>query len=168
MTKPPRDTKPPTNPKPNGPTSGEYAVGYKKPPAHSRFKPGNKAAKGRRRSPPADIDFAGDLERVLLSTVEVKIDGKLQRRTKAAIVLEQYVNNLMKNPSTNHKYLKELMELLPERTSNIDSAEAVDTTYLRARIDQMAERQRDEEAVRLRAEAARTETSAGDDSKHPD
>lgn len=168
MSKPPKDPKPPTNPKPNGPTSGEYAVGYKKPPAHSRFKPGNKAAEGRRRSPPAEIDFAGDLTRAFMSSIEVKIDGKLQRRTKSTIVAEQFVNNLMKHPPKNPKYFRDLMDFFFHEAPRLASESVSDADHIRAKLDQMIERHREEEAVRLRAEATRKETSAGNDIKHPD
>ena len=169
MSKPPRDPKPPKKPKPNGPTSGEYAVGYKKPPAHSRFKPGNKAGKGRRRSTSARIDAAGKLERALMSTIDVQIEGRIKRLTKFDVLVEQHLNNLIKNPSKNSRYLKdliELMDVIAHRTPSVVSDRENDAALVRAKLDEIIERHREEEEVRLRADNAMRGTSAGDD--HPD
>lgn len=54
----------------------KYDVGYKRPPVETRFKPGNKAARGRRRRRPGKSQVIDGLRDVLRQEVAVQRNGK--------------------------------------------------------------------------------------------
>src|SRR5262249_37801101 len=67
-----------------------YRVGYKKPPRHTRFKPGTSGnTKGR---PKGAKNFATVIEKELCARVEVTENGKRKRITKKEAIAKQTVN----------------------------------------------------------------------------
>jgi hypothetical protein len=70
--------------------SSPYAVGYKKPPAHSRFKRGKSGnLKGR---PKGTLNFATALLRTLREIVVINENGKRKAITKLEAAVKQLVN----------------------------------------------------------------------------
>jgi hypothetical protein len=71
-------------------TPTQYPVGYKKPPSHSRFKPGVSGnAKGR---PKGSRNFLTVFDRELNTRIEVSDNGKRRRITKREAIVKQTVN----------------------------------------------------------------------------
>ena len=73
--------------------SKNYAVGYRKPPEHARFKKGksgNPAGRPRRNARSPHIELA--LKNALNSLVTVTENGKIRRITKFDAVITQLVN----------------------------------------------------------------------------
>jgi Family of unknown function (DUF5681) len=71
-------------------SSGDYEVGYKKPPKETRFKKGNTAnTRGR---PPGSKNLATLLREALDTPVTVVEDGARRQRTKRDIVIAQLVD----------------------------------------------------------------------------
>ena len=59
-----------------------YQVGYKKPPRHSQFKPGQSGnPRGRKKKALADLNLADLLEKELTETIKVRMGDKVVRIT---------------------------------------------------------------------------------------
>ncbi len=93
------------------------AVGYKKPPRHSQFKPGVSGnAKGR---PKGAFNFATVIEQELRARIEVTENGKRKRISKREAIAKQTVNRAAagdpKATSTllNEARLQESQNLIP-------------------------------------------------------
>jgi len=72
----------------------KYTVGYRKPPKHTQFKPGQPGnAKGR---PRKSTTYADDLVTELRSMIEVLEDGKRRRITKRRAIAKQHVNRALR------------------------------------------------------------------------
>ncbi len=66
-----------------------YEVGYRKPPRHSQFKPGNKHGKGR---PRGSRNMKSIVRDVLEDKVPVKIKGKTRKVSPVELGLRQLAN----------------------------------------------------------------------------
>lgn len=85
------------NDRDDNPFCPPYLIGYKKPPAEHRFKPGNKAAAGKRG--PRKAKRLNELtHKVLNERVSVLIDGKPKRITRAEAMVRQLINLGGKSP----------------------------------------------------------------------
>lgn len=69
-----------------------YKSGYKKPPLHTRFKPGNKAAAGRRKKP---ASLTTDILRVLSEKSEVVIKGKKRKISNRELIARRTVQDAL-------------------------------------------------------------------------
>jgi hypothetical protein len=79
----------------------DYPVGYRRPPAHTRFRKGQSGnPSGRRGWSP---NFAMQLEKALQKVVSVKINGRTRRITRQELIAEQAVNRAAAGDS---RYLK--------------------------------------------------------------
>lgn len=65
-----------------------YEVGYRKPPRHSQFKPGNKHGKGR---PRGSRNMKSIVRGVLEDKIPVKINGKTRKVSPVELGLRQLV-----------------------------------------------------------------------------
>lgn len=75
-------------------SDSEYAVGYGKPPQHTRFKPsqpGNPT--GRKKK---STSFEGDVDAELCSSITVLEGGERRRMTKRRSISKQHVNRALK------------------------------------------------------------------------
>lgn len=71
--------------------SGEgYAVGYRKPPAHSRFKPGASGNPNGR--PKGSLNLATVLQKALRERVTITENGKRRKITKLEATMKQLTN----------------------------------------------------------------------------
>src|SRR5262249_42335724 len=90
----------PTSSGPDGDQSSDaaYAVGYGRPPMHSRFNPGQRSnPKGAKKKPRSLApDLKASLERALSKTVTLKQGEKERIVTKAEAAIEQLVNQAAK------------------------------------------------------------------------
>jgi hypothetical protein len=68
----------------------EYQVGYRKPPRHSRFKPGQSG--NPRGKPPGAKNSATLLKRALLASVLVKQNGRETKTTKLRVIVMRLVS----------------------------------------------------------------------------
>ncbi len=99
---------------------GDYEVGYKKPPAHTRFKKnvsGN--PHGRRRG---TKNIATLLDREFNQRVAVRENGAQRMITKREAAIKQFVNGLI---SGNPRYAKFLMAFLENLAGASDSVAKV-------------------------------------------
>jgi RimJ/RimL family protein N-acetyltransferase len=87
--------------------SGDYEVGYKKPPKENRFKKGNKAnPRGR---PRGSKNLATLLDEALDTAVTVVEDGERRQRTKRDVVIAQLVE---RSASADFRATKLLLDML--------------------------------------------------------
>jgi hypothetical protein len=87
--------------------SGDYEVGYKKPPKETRFKKGNKAnPRGR---PRGSKNLATLLDEALDTAVTVVEDGERRQRTKRDVVIAQLVE---RSASADFRATKLLLDML--------------------------------------------------------
>lgn len=77
------------NPGGRGERQDEYTVGYRQPPLHSRFKPGNKQGKGRKKGSKnlkTIVNEAFGMKR------RAKVDGVIKNLSKIEIAMNQLAN----------------------------------------------------------------------------
>ena len=88
--------------------SSAYAVGYGKPPAHSRFKQGKSGNPNGR--PKGTLNFATTLLRTLRERVVINENGRRKEITKLEAVVKQLVN---KAASGDLRALSQLIAITP-------------------------------------------------------
>lgn len=72
----------------------ELAIGYKKPPRHTRFKPGQSGnSSGRPKKKPST--FTESFERELNTSITASENGKPQRLTKLQAIVKQQTNKAL-------------------------------------------------------------------------
>jgi hypothetical protein len=85
--------------------SGEYEVGYAKPPKATQFKPGNKLGKGR---PKGSKNLATIVNETFGAKVPAKINGKTKKVSKIELTVLQLAN---KASSGDPKAIAKALEL---------------------------------------------------------
>ena len=94
----------------------DYTVGYKKPPQHTRFKPGQSGnTKGR---PKKDKNVVDVILKELRSLVMVNVGNKSQKITKLEAIVKQHVN---KAASGDPKSTAIVLDVLKPAESNQDN-----------------------------------------------
>jgi hypothetical protein len=73
-----------------------YPVGYRRPPMHSRFKPG--VCPNRTGRPKGAKNFSTALDRELQATVRVRENGRTRHRSRQELLAQQFLNNAFQNP----------------------------------------------------------------------
>jgi len=87
-----------------------YAVGYGKPPVHSRFQKGRSGnPKGR---PKGSKGFAAIVRRELEALVEVRQNGQVKKITKREVIIKQLVNRAAEGKLREIELLLLRMDLL--------------------------------------------------------
>jgi hypothetical protein len=120
-----------------------YAVGYGKPPVHSRFR---KGASGNPRGRPrvADTeDLPGLIAQTLAEPVTVTQNGRRRRITKRAAIIAQLVNRAAQADPRATKLLLEVMRTLdrwPAAPASHDEAENARESLIRE-LDRLAEQE---------------------------
>ena len=96
-----------------------YAVGYGKPPAHSRFKPGASGNPNGR--PKGSLNLITELQKTLRETVVINEGGKRKKISKLRAAMKQLTN---KAATGNMPALRQLIAttLFAERTITEESA----------------------------------------------
>ncbi len=98
--------------------SGDYDVGYKKPPQENRFKKGQSGnPKGR---PKGSKNLKTILKEVINEKVPVREDGKTRKITKLEAIIKQVVN---KASTGDPRATKQLMEFIREYLSEEQNAD---------------------------------------------
>jgi hypothetical protein len=67
----------------------EYEVGYKKPPRHSQFKPGNRTNPFGRGKKPAKTEVE-IVREIINGPIEFHEDGKLKRAPRLEVIVKSY------------------------------------------------------------------------------
>lgn len=89
------------------PSGGDYEVGYRKPPQHSRFKPGQSGnPRGREKG---SLNLQTLVDKALRQKVTVKEQGKPRQITKAEVIATRIVNNAA--TSGDPRAIRLLMEI---------------------------------------------------------
>ena len=109
--------------------SEDYAVGYGKPPTHSRYQPGQSGnPKGR---PKGALNLAGALNRALREKVTIVEQGRSRQITKLDAAVKGLVNRAVKGDA---KAMQQMLGLSPlvgmEPTSASTSLEVQDAAIL--------------------------------------
>ena len=100
-------------------TTGEYEVGYAKPPRHAGFQKGRSGnPKGR---PKGSKSFATLLGEALDEKVSLTEDGRRRRITKRELVIKQLVN---KSASADLRAIKQLTDIVQRVERRSDGSEA--------------------------------------------
>jgi Family of unknown function (DUF5681) len=94
--------------------NNEYAVGYRRPPKETRFKPGNSASRGRRRKPERDMSFPAIIDRMLARRVK-NGDGS-RSLTMQELITRQMFKKAADGDPAAAKVLKRLKNLKRENT----------------------------------------------------
>ena len=98
--------------------SGDYEVGYGKPPVNTRFKPGQSGnPKGR---PRGSKSFAGLMRAALSETVQVREDGQLRHISRREAIIKSWIARALKGDArANDRLLPFMQQLYPERVEDI-------------------------------------------------
>ncbi|WP_448140237.1 DUF5681 domain-containing protein [Sphingopyxis fribergensis] len=88
--------------------SPHYTTGYRKPPLHTRFKPGNKAAAGRRKKP---ASLTTDILRVLSEKSEVVIKGKKRKMSNRELIARRTVQDALSGKSNAIRAIRLLLAI---------------------------------------------------------
>lgn len=91
----------------------DYEVGYRKPPKHSRFKPGvSPNPSGRPKRQPTSLE---EFEAELNTRIEVQENGRKRRLTKRRLITKQVVNGAVKGDRACLRMVQTVMAILDER-----------------------------------------------------
>jgi len=90
-----------------------YEVGYGKPPKEHRFKAGNKAAAGKRRSR-KDARVSQVAERLFKEKMTVTIDGKPRRISRMEALMRTTIQQATRSPRDALRLLSWAMQHEPE------------------------------------------------------
>jgi hypothetical protein len=100
------------------PHEPDYEVGYKKPPAHTRFKKGqsgNPRAKAKRSQ-----DFASLLTEILDETVTMTEKGQPRQITKREALVRRVIDrNVLGDPKAMQPFLRLMEEIDRERKEGV-------------------------------------------------
>lgn len=98
----------------------DYIVGYKKPPRHTRFKPGQSGnPRGR---PRKVLTLPEVLRRELLALVTVMEDGKRRKVSKLEAILKQHINKAAAGDAKAAAMLLNVLRFLNlEEGENLDA-----------------------------------------------
>jgi hypothetical protein len=93
---------------PNHHPAGHYSVGYKKPPVHTRFKPGQSGnPRGRPKRRPTERER---LRKILEAKVTVTEDGKKKRLPLSEVILKQLAKKAVSGDLPSMRLLLQAME----------------------------------------------------------
>jgi hypothetical protein len=118
-------------------STDDYAVGYGKPPQHSRFQPGKSGnPKGR---PKGSLNLANALNRALREKVTVVEHGRSRQITKLDAAVKGLVNRAVKGDA---KAMQQMLALSPlvgmEPINPTTSLEAQDAAVLSNLIERLS------------------------------
>lgn len=101
--------------------SGDYEVGYKKPPVKNRFKPDNQAAKSRknRSDKPTGLSLAAIIEKALRSNRKIKRGDQIIDMPVAEILVERLVQTIT---TGNARDLKMIMDMVQQHAPQVLAA----------------------------------------------
>jgi len=137
--------------------TGDYAVGYGKPPRHTGFQKGRSGnPKGR---PKGSKNLATLLGEALDEKVMLTEDGRRRRVTKRELVIKQLVN---KSASADLRAIKQLTDIVQgvERRAGAAPAPAPPPAFTAADEEVIAElKKRLERGIRAAIAAEQTQTS---------
>mgnify|MGYP000335884250 CR=1 FL=1 len=89
-------------------SDNDYEVGYKRPPKHTQFKPGQSGNKSGRKKGCRNIKT--DLVEELSEIIVVQENGKEKRASKQRIFLKQLCNNAIKGDDKAGRLLAKFMQ----------------------------------------------------------
>jgi Family of unknown function (DUF5681) len=114
--------------------SGDYEVGFGRPPKRTRWKKGQSGNRGRRKARRASTTTEM-IDKLLLSPIEITVNGKLRRVTKLeAILLQLWRKELAGNHRASAVRLK-YEELTRQNTGIITEITFADSPFTRACSD---------------------------------
>jgi Family of unknown function (DUF5681) len=90
-------------------------VGYKRPPKHTQFKPGNSARRGKTRKSTPDMGFPAIINRMLERRVKVPIGAEFEWMTMLELITRQMVIAAANGNDAAARVLKRLSNLKRER-----------------------------------------------------
>ncbi len=116
--------------------SDDYEVGYGKPPRQHRFKPGNAAAKGRRKKVPSakadqPLSIPEILDRALRTKRKIKRGEQVLDMEVADILVERLVQTMTSGSARDLQYVINLIERFsPDALAS--TPKPLEVTYHRA------------------------------------
>jgi len=109
---------------PKNKRSGEYSVGYRRPPRHTQFKAGNSGnPKGR---PKGSRSIGSVLQEILRQTVSVTEGGKTRRLPVLEVIMRQLTNDAMRSDQPAIKLILSLLDRYGETQAGVDVNEMLD------------------------------------------
>ena len=99
----------------------KYEVGYKKPPVKNQFKPGNQAARGRKRrsSKPVGLSMGEIIEKAMLTRRKIKRGDQIIEMPVAEILVERLIQTVTTGTARD---LKMVIDLIQSHASHLLAA----------------------------------------------
>lgn len=90
-----------------------YQVGYKKPPVKNQFKPGNQAARGRKRpsKKPAGLSIPENIEKALLTRRKIKRGDQIIEMLVEEILVERLIQMVTTGSARDLKMVIDLIQM---------------------------------------------------------
>jgi hypothetical protein len=135
-----------------------YVVGNKKPPLHTRFKPGqsgNPNGRPKRQSKDLDLVNFGELfRRELYKTVVANVNGKVVKKSQAEVLVAQMVKQAIHKGGTHTRIALQFLEAHEARMAAKEALKAKQMSEGAVEIDWDEERERVYQDLMTRANAA--------------
>lgn len=108
-----------TRVRPSAPAASAETVGYGKPPASTRFKPGRSGnPKGR---PRGSVNTAKHFRESLSKTMSVTVDGKPTRMRRDKALIESLLRDGLKGDNAARRMLVKAMETIAHEESDLEA-----------------------------------------------
>lgn len=143
--------------------TGDYPVGYCKPPDDHKFKPGDRANPNGRppKSANDNIDFVAIIRRVGLKSRSVTVDGRKRKTSYVELGLEQMLLKYANGSARSYKeFVALLKEFFPRPAEEDDGVDY--GAELRAKLAKMARGTRQEGERRAALEEERAHQAKKD------
>lgn len=128
---------------------GDYEVGFKKPPKHTQFQPGSTAnPKGRPRKAKGDqVNISAIIREAAFKKHTITFEGRQVKMSYLQLAVEQMLRSHATGKSRDFKDLLAVVRLAILETESEQNKGGVDYgAVVRAKLDQMAERWKEERA----------------------
>jgi hypothetical protein len=144
-----------------------YVVGNKKPPLHTRFKPGQSGnPRGRPKGRCKDlnlVNLGGLFTRELFKTVGVNVNGKVVKKSQAEVLVAQMVKQAITKGGTATRILLQFMEAHEAREAAREERRAKQEAEGSVEINWDEEKERAYQDLMARATALVQSTATDED-----
>lgn len=112
--------------------SSEYEVGYGKPPKHTQFKPGNKAAKGKRRPRKKPLSIGDCVVEALDTKRKIKRGDQVLEMPAGKIMVERMVQMMTTGTARDVGIIFSILARFAPQSLSATAAETIEVLHHRA------------------------------------